>query len=79
MPSDAPEMLTVTQVVSILECGRTTVYRMMDRGEIKPARKKPPWLRRPQKLYFARADVERLMRESREREAREAVLHGSVA
>ena len=59
------ELLTVTQAIALLSVSRTTLYRMIDEGSLKPVGYNPA-LKRPKRHLFKREDVERILREGRQ-------------
>lgn len=59
------DLLTVKQTAEMLGIVRTTLYEWMAAGDIVPVPGNP--LKKKQRRYFRREDVEKLMREGRNR------------
>jgi excisionase family DNA binding protein len=59
------DLMTTQQALALLKISRSTLYKMMEAGELVPERN--PMQRKQKRLYFRRADVERLLREGRKR------------
>lgn len=62
----APEddLMTTQQALALLKISRSTLYKMMEAGELTPERN--PMQRKQKRLLFRRADVERILREGRQ-------------
>jgi len=58
------DVLTTQETIKLLGVSRPTLYRMMDEGVIAPLPGNPSLLIQ-KRLYFLRADVERVLREGR--------------
>ena len=57
------ELVTLEEARAILGVGRTTLYRIMAEGSLRPIPGNPNKLR--QQRYLKRRDLERLIREGR--------------
>ncbi len=57
------ELLSTEEVIDLLGISRTTLFKLMREKKIEPI-PTSPLLKRPRRLRFRRADVERLMRQS---------------
>ncbi len=54
-------LLTTKQVRERLKIARSTLYAMMERGQLKPIENDKPYLKKA-RLLFREEDVERLLR-----------------
>ena len=55
-----PEVLGANETADVLRISRSTLSRLMREGRIAPVNDFNPNLKRPRRLLFRRADVERL-------------------
>jgi excisionase family DNA binding protein len=54
------ELIDITTAAGILGCHRTTVHRLVERGDLEAMRMPPRYRNQGNKLYVRRSDVERL-------------------
>lgn len=64
--SSTSDLLTTEEAAQVLGCDPTTVQRMARRGDLHAVNYNP-LLRRTQKFLFERAEIDRKVREARER------------
>lgn len=64
---DQSELVTLRQASEMLGYSRTSMYRMMKMGLLRPAPGNPVKLK--QSLYFYRRDIERLIQDRLRRKA----------
>lgn len=61
--------LSLKETLAILKIGRSSLYRLINQNRIQPSNR-TPLLSRPRELKFRRSDVEKLLQEAGEEEAR---------
>lgn len=65
------ELITVTQAAEILGVKPTTIYYLMNRGDLTPLRLPPRGRLKGKKTYLVRAEVERVKNSWRRHKPRE--------
>lgn len=63
MRQENSELVTLEEARAILGVGRTTLYRIIAEGSLRPIPGNP--MKRSQQRFFLRREIERLIREGR--------------